>query len=156
MRLNKLLIFIFWMVLFEGIGMFLGLLTNADISSWYETLNRSTLTPPGYVFSVVWTLLYAMLAYVAWILSINHSSNYKKLRLLFSIQMIVNWAWTPIFFKFHLLHLSAIWITILMFLNIILIVKARSIDKKIVYVLTPYVIWLLFAGYLNLTIVFIN
>lgn len=156
MRINKQLIFVFWIILFESIGMFLGLITKADISSWYQTLNRSQLTPPGYVFSIVWTLLYAVLAYTAWIISINYTKKYKKLIFLFSLQMLMNWAWTPIFFTFHLLYLSAAWIIILTIINIILIYEAKNINKKVTYALVPYVIWLLFASYLNLIILILN
>lgn len=156
MRINKLLLFIFWIVLFEGIGMFLGLITNSDLSTWYQTLNRSSLTPPGYVFSIVWPLLYALLAYIAWILTTTKNPNYNKLFLLFALQMVMNWAWTPLFFTLHLQHLSAIWLLILTFINIVLLLKARNVDKKIVFALTPYIIWLAFASYLNLIIVMMN
>lgn len=156
MRINKLFLFIFWIFLFESVGMFLGVITKSDISTWYMTLNRSQLTPPGYVFSIVWTILYAVLAYVAWVICINYNSKYKKLVILFSIQMILNWAWTPIFFTLHSINLSAIWIVILVVVNVLLILEAKNINKKIVYALIPYIIWLIFAAYLNLIIVLSN
>lgn len=156
MRINKQLLFIFWIFLFESIGMFLGVITKSDISSWYATLIRFELTPPGYVFSIVWTILYAILAYVAWVISINYNSKYKKLVYLFAIQMIMNWAWTPIFFTLHLLNLSAIWIIILAIINILLILEAKNINKNIVYALIPYIVWLIFATYLNLIIALSN
>ncbi len=60
---------IVWILFFEMIGFFLGLLTQANIYSWYEGLHKSILTPPGWVFSVVWLILYALLAIVGFTLS---------------------------------------------------------------------------------------
>lgn len=90
MRHNKLMNLIFWLVLFESIGFLLGLLTQANIYSWYEHLNKSSLTPSGFIFSVVWTLLYALLAVIAWILSGHNKISSKKVTMLFALQMLMN------------------------------------------------------------------
>ena len=64
---------ILWILSFELIGFFLGLLTQANILSWYEGLNKSILTPPGWVFSIVWPLLYVCLAILGFHLWQHHS-----------------------------------------------------------------------------------
>ncbi len=66
LNIDKRLKLVFWIVLFESIGFFFGLLTQANITPWYAYLNKSLLTPPGFVFSIVWSLLYALLAVIAW------------------------------------------------------------------------------------------
>lgn len=147
---------IFWIVLFESIGFLLGLLTQANIEPWYNHLNKSSLTPPGYIFSVVWSLLYALLAVIAWMLSKHNEASVKPIIVLFSLQMLMNWSWTPLFFGLHWLVPSALWLVGLTCLNIILIIKVKNTDKRIAWLLTPYLFWLIFASYLNVVIALMN
>lgn len=144
-----------WIVFFETIGFLLGSLTQANIYPWYVHLNKSSLTPPSIIFSVVWTLLYALLAVIAWILS-NHKAPSKKITGLFALQMLMNWAWTPLFFGLHWLTVSALWLIGLSCLNLLLIIECKKTHKPIAWLLIPYVLWLMFASYLNLVIALIN
>lgn len=74
------------------------MLTQANIPSWYEGLNKSGLTPPGPVFSIVWSILYALLAIVGWVLWCSRNeSEMRSVFYLYSVQMLMNWAWTPLF-----------------------------------------------------------
>lgn len=147
---------IIWIVCFESIGFLMGLITQANLSPWYEYLNKSSLTPPGFVFSIAWTVLYALLAIIAWILSSRNNALSKKISVLFALQMLMNWSWTPIFFGLHWLTLSAVWLVSLTCLNAILIFEAKKTDKTIAWLLTPYLLWLLFASYLNVFIALTN
>ncbi|RUR19208.1 tryptophan-rich sensory protein [Legionella sp. km535] len=157
MRLNQLLKLMFWFLLFESIGFLLGMLTQANIYPWYESLNKSSLTPPGFVFSVVWSLLYALLSLVAVILfHRDKESSNNKLMMLFVLQMLMNWAWTPLFFGLHWIMLSAIWLVGLTALNGILIIQARNKAPMVAWLLIPYLIWLMFACYLNGVIAWLN
>ncbi|WP_454783320.1 TspO/MBR family protein [Legionella sp. WA2022007384] len=145
-----------WIVLFESIGFLMGLLTQANIYPWYEHLNKSSLTPPGFVFSVIWILLYALLAIIAWFLSSNNTEFSKIVKMLFVSQMLMNWAWTPLFFGLHWLIPSALWIISLTCLNVLLIIKVKKTHKSIAWLLSPYVFWLMFASYLNVVIAIMN
>lgn len=156
LRFNNLIQLIFWVVLFESIGFLLGLLTQANIYPWYEHLNKSALTPPGFVFSIVWTVLYGLLGGIAWILSSHYKKSSKKITVLFIIQMLMNWAWTPLFFGLHWLTLSAIWLIGLACLNFILIIRSNKTHETIAWLLIPYTLWLMFASYLNVVIALIN
>lgn len=156
MRINKVMNFVFWFLLFESIGFLLGLLTQANIYPWYEHLNKSSLTPPGFVFSVVWALLYALLAAVASILSNLNKASSKTIKMIFALQMVMNWAWTPLFFALHWLVPSAIWLLSLTCLNVLLIIKLKKRNKIIAWLLSPYLLWLLFASYLNVLIALMN
>lgn len=156
MRLNNSIKLILWLVGFQVIGFFLGLMTAANIQPWYNNLNKSFLTPPGPVFSIVWPLLYALLALVAWILLSQKKEANKVILYLYALQMLMNWAWTPLFFQFHWLKLSAIWLIILTCLNLALIIQAKEKQKMIALLLAPYVLWLMFASYLNLFIALMN
>lgn len=156
MRLNNYFKLILWIVLFQTIGFLLGLLTQANIHPWYESLNKSSLTPPGLVFSIVWTLLYTLLALIAWILSNQNKESPRSITYLYAAQIVMNWAWTPIFFQLHWLSLSAIWLIALTCFNLILIKQALNKQKTIALLLIPYVFWLIFASYLNVAIAFMN
>ncbi|WP_238585979.1 TspO/MBR family protein [Legionella nautarum] len=153
---NKLMKLIFWVVLFESIGFLLSLITQANIYPWYQHLNKSSLTPPGFIFSIVWTLLYALLAVIAWILSDHSKASSKKVTVLFALQMLMNWIWTPLFFGLHWLMLSSVWLISLTCLNVILIIEAKKTHQTIVWLLIPYLLWLMFASYLNVVIALMN
>ncbi|CAM4476939.1 MAG: Tryptophan-rich protein TspO [Legionella sp.] len=139
---------ILWILSFELIGFFLGLLTQANIPFWYEGLHKSTLTPPGWVFSIVWPILYAFLAIVGFRLWQNRSqSQIKRVFNLYLIQLIMNWLWTPFFFQLHWLGFSFLWIIVMVVLNAFLIIKIK--ERKLRLLLIPYFLWLTFASYLN-------
>lgn len=152
MILNKItgIKLISWILSFELIGFFLGLLTQANIYSWYEGLHKSTLTPPGWVFSVVWSILYAFLAIIGFRLWQNRSRPQIKMVLnLYLVQLIMNWVWTPLFFQLHWIRFSFLWIVVMICLNALIILKIKNIEKGIALLLTPYFLWLIFASYLN-------
>ncbi|HAT8321100.1 TPA: tryptophan-rich sensory protein [Legionella pneumophila] len=129
---------------------FLGMLTQANIPSWYEELNKSGLTPPGPVFSIVWSILYALLAIVAWVLWCSRNeSEMRSVFYLYSVQMLMNWAWIPLFFVLHWTGLGFLWILVMAGLTGLLILSLKNKKESIAILLLPYLVWLLFAAYLN-------
>lgn len=146
-----------WIVVFQIIGYLLGRVTQHDISSWYPTIHKSALTPPGIVFPIVWTVLYCMIAVSGYVLWQHRHEPKAKLALVFyTIQMILNWAWSPLFFYFHWIGLSFLCIVAIIISTFITILLTRSTYKLSSTLLIPYFIWLLFAGYLNATIWVLN
>lgn len=143
-------------IFFQLVGFLLGQLTQENIPIWYHQLNKSSLTPPGFVFAVVWSFLYALLAVIAWMLFCVYQSVAGKCKLLFALQMLMNWCWTPLFFSFHYLFFSGIWLVVLTCLNGVLLLQFYKTKKLIAYLLLPYFIWLLFASYLNLAVILLN
>lgn len=141
---------IIWIVAFEAIGFFLGMLTKANIYPWYEGLNKSALTPPRSVFSIVWSILYVLMAIVGWALWQNRDNNkVKRIFYLYVIQLVMNWAWTPLFFQLHLLGFSLLWIIAIVCINGVIIITLKNEKKEIALALIPYFLWLIFAAYLN-------
>lgn len=134
----------------------MGGLTQENIYPWYEQLNKSALTPPGFVFSIVWSFLYALLAVIAWSLSNQSQAYSKQVKVLFALQTVMNWVWTPLFFGLHWLMLSAVWLISLAALNGLLIIKLKKGNKMIACLLSPYLLWLVFASYLNVLIALMN
>lgn len=126
------------------------MLTQANIPSWYEGLNKSGLTPPGPVFSIVWSILYALLAITGWVLWCSRNeSEMRSVFYLYSVQMLMNWAWIPLFFVLHWTGLGFLWILVMASLTGLLILSLKNKKESIAILLLPYLVWLLFAAYLN-------
>ena len=100
---------IIWIVALITIGGAIGSLTKPEISTWYSTLHRSTLTPSNYVFPVAWTILCGIIGTCGWF--IWRSQAFTKLsviKTLYVTQLILNWSWTPLFFHYHLTGLALV------------------------------------------------
>ena len=123
--------------------------TNSGTDSWYLSLNKSELNPPGYVFGIVWPILYVLTMISAFL-------TYKKVFVIFNIQLIFNAAWSWLFFRFQMPLVSLLDIYLLIAINIY-ILKLVYHENKIAFLLfLPYVLWISFASYLNLFIVINN
>ncbi len=146
-----------WILAFQLIGYFLGTITQVNIATWYQTLHKSSLTPPAIVFPVAWSILYAMIAVSGWLLWQDRQQPHAKTALgFYSAQMILNWAWSPLFFNFHLIGLSFFCIVLIGLLTLITILLTRERFRFSSNMLIPYLIWLIFAGYLNAAIWVLN
>lgn len=139
-----------WIAGLIGIGSLLGALTRGGMSPWYENIQRSPLTPPGYVFGIAWTLLYACIGTAGWLLW--QKANTYGLRRIFAVQLLLNWAWTPLFFYWHLTGWSLLCIASLWLCVAALILLSYRSMKLFAWLLVPYFLWLSFAAYLNLYI----
>ena len=129
----------------------IGTLANIFISSdtWYMDLVKSPLNPPSYVFGIVWPILYVLMAFVSF-------RSADKIWTLFIPQLILNAAWSWMFFFMHAPLLALINITILIFLNQKILVILKIESKLLFWLYLPYVLWLSFAAFLNASIVFLN
>ena len=143
---NKYLVFPFVVL-----ALILGGLSSADTANdiWYIELNKSNLNPPGYVFAIIWPILYLLM-------SISAFRTFNELKDLFYLQLIFNALWSWLFFAFQLPLVALLNIWLLIFLNIKLLLKMFRLDKLSMFLYGPYVLWLIFASYLNLFIVINN
>ncbi len=144
---------IIWIVALITIGGVIGSLTKPEISTWYSTLNRSTLTPPNYVFPVAWTILYGIIGVCGWF--IWRSQAFPKLSIiktLYVAQLILNWSWTPLFFHYHLTGLSLVVLVAMDILVATIIWLSYRKIRLVSVLMMPYLLWILFATYLNLYI----
>lgn len=147
---KKHLSLIIWIVLLIAIGGAIGSLTKPEINTWYSTLHRSTLTPPNYVFPFAWTILYGIIGVCGWL--IWHTMSFPKLsaiKTLYEIQLILNWSWTPLFFHYHLAGLSIIVLGAMDIMVCAIIWLAYSKMRAVSLLMIPYLLWILFATYLN-------
>ncbi|MDA1083824.1 MAG: tryptophan-rich sensory protein [Proteobacteria bacterium] len=132
-------------------ALILGGLSSSDTANdlWYLELNKSNLNPPGYIFGIVWPILYILM-------SISAFRTFTETRNLFLIQLFFNAIWSWLFFAFHMPLIALLNIWILIALNVKLMMDMIKLDRISGILFIPYVIWLLFASYLNLFIVINN
>ena len=147
---------IFWVITFETISYFMGLITR-DNMHWYGLLQKSILTPKGYVFSIIWPILYVLLAISGYLLYQSRDKReIKQLSSIFLIHMLFNWIWTPVFFGLHQLNLALVILVITIILTTYIMIRSFKYCRSVAYLLLPYLCWILFAGYLNFVICIIN
>jgi len=150
MKNKKNLSVIIWMATLITIGAIIGSFTKPEISAWYSTLNRSPFTPPNYIFPIAWTILYGMIGACGSIIWHARSSQTVKLmKILYIIQLVLNWSWTPLFFNYHLVGLSLFVLCCMDSVVGLLIWLAYRKIKLASLLLIPYLFWILFATYLN-------
>ena len=123
--------------------------SNTADDIWYQELVKSSLNPPGYVFGIVWPILYLFM-------SISAFRTFNETKNLFLIQLLFNALWSWLFFTFQMPFVALLNIWVLIYLNIKLNLKMFYQDKISALLFIPYVLWLLFASYLNLFIVLNN
>ncbi|MDC1183928.1 tryptophan-rich sensory protein [Gammaproteobacteria bacterium] len=123
--------------------------SNTSMDVWYQSLSKSSLNPPGYVFGIVWPILYVLMGISAY-------RTFELTKRLFCIQLIFNTAWSWLFFAFQMPVIALFNIWLLIFLNAAITKIMYKADKFSGIIYIPYVLWLLFASYLNLFIVLNN
>ena len=123
--------------------------SNTTDDVWYQALIKSPLNPPGYVFGIVWPILYLLM-------SISAFRTFNETKNLFLIQLLFNALWSWLFFVFQMPLVALLNIWLLIYLNIKINLKMFNIDKLSGLLFIPYVLWLFFASYLNLFIVLNN
>jgi len=151
---NKIFKFILYIIIPLGLGTIVGFLSGSN--QGYTEINKPFFAPSGIVFPIVWSILYIIMGISAYKIS-ESSSAYRNIALnSYYTQLFVNLLWSFIFFKLKMLLLAALWIILLIYLVIKMIINFNKIDKISSYLQIPYLIWLVFAFILNITIYFIN
>lgn len=135
------------------IGGIVGIITSNSMD--YNDLIKPTLAPPEIVFPIAWTIIYLLIG-ISYTLLKEKGEVPKETQQLYYTQLIFNYLWTFIFFVFRLRLLSVLWIIILDVLVIIMTYQFYKQNKLSGILLIPYILWLLFATYLNISIYFLN
>ena len=135
-----------WAVALTVAGMIMGALAKGGVDTWYKTLNLSPLTPPDYVFGIVWSALNIMIAAAGWLI---WEAKDSQLKILYALQLVLHWSWTPLFFCYHLIGVSLLCSILIMALVGVLIIRSYRKLTAVSLLLLPYFLWLLFANYLT-------
>lgn len=135
-------------LLVGGISAFLSMKGMA----MYGEMAKPPLSPPPWVFSVAWTILYLLMGLASYlIMGSSKSPGIKTLALsIYGIQLVLNFMWSIIFFRWEEYLAAFIWLVVLWIAVIICAVMFYKINKVAAWLIIPYVLWLTFAGYLNL------
>ncbi len=155
---RKLLVVFAWVGALQVVSLFIGLLSQPENNLWYIALRKSPLTPPGIWFAVVWTALYFMLGIVGSLLWLSRDKNevLKLLKKAFVLQLILNWLWSPLFFRQKLIAIACLDIIMILVITLFFCWVSRKKYKLLFILIIPYVIWLTFAAYLNIYIYIYN
>ena len=138
------------------IGALAGFLTSGDVKEFTATARQPFFAPPGWVFPVVWTILYALMGFSAYIIENTSSPRKSRALTIYYIQLFFNFVWSFIFFSANNYLFAFVWIIILWVLIIATILEFKMIKSRAAYVLIPYLIWVTFAAVLNFSIYLLN
>ncbi len=136
------------------VGSFFSLFTMNNMDTFKEL--EKPINVPGILFPIVWSILYLLMSISCYIITTKKDSKKENAILWYGIQLVINSLWSLIFFGFGAYLLSFIWLLILLVTIIIMMIKFYKIDKRSFYLNIPYVLWVIFAGYLNLGIYLLN
>ena len=147
----------FWILLAEAVGALSGWLTREGTQIYAQTIVKPPLSPPGWVFPVVWAILYALMGIGAAKVYQAPASKTRSMGLnLFITQLVVNFFWSPIFFNLQDFGFSLLWLLLLWGLVLWMILVFRKVDPLAAKLQIPYLLWLTFAAYLNLGVWYLN
>lgn len=152
----KLKNYIVSLIISIGIGQLSGFLTKDASKSFSTYFNQSALTPPDWVFPVVWIILFSLMGISA-AMVYETDCKYKKYGLLiYGVQLVFNFFWSLFFFLGNEFVLSFGWLTILILMVAAMIILFYKCKKISAYLQIPYLLWLCFALYLNYIVVILN
>ena len=140
-----------------GVGALAAFLTR-DSMDTFAMLNKPALSPPGFLFPIVWTILYILMGISSYLV-ITSGQGKNKIRdalIIYGLQLVFNFFWSIWFFQFGWYLFACIWRLILWVLIFNTIAAFYEISKPAAYLLIPYLLWVTFAGYLNFAIYLMN
>ena len=134
-------------------GALVGLIISGYMN--YGDMVKPPLSPPSYIFPIVWTILYILMG-ISYFIATKDKENDKELNQIYILQLLVNFFWPIIFFVLKMYFTAFFWIILLLILVIIMIKELLKNNKISGCLQIPYLIWLLFATYLNIGIFLLN
>ena len=138
----------------EAVGSLGTIFTAPNIPTWYATLPKAALNPPTWVFGPAWGTLFALMGialYLVW----EKRSDKKAVRLalaVFALQFVFNILWSALFFGLHSPLLGLVGITALWLSIVATIYTFSRVSRAAAWLLVPYLLWVTFASYLNLSV----
>lgn len=139
------------------VGVVSALLTGGSMEKFGQ-LNKPPLAPPGWLFPVMWTVLYILMGISSYLVLTSGANKETILRALklYIYQLLVNFLWSTFFFNLGWYLFAFVWLVLLWILVLAMIKSFYKIDKTAAILNIPYLLWITFAGYLNLAIWLLN
>ena len=151
--MNKTIIYIKSILLPVLIGALVGIITSGSMD--YNMLQKPPLAPPSAVFPIVWTILYILMGISYGILKVNNQTD-EEIDWIYYIQLAINALWSIIFFNFKWRLFAFVWIILLAVAIISMIRKFYNKNKIAGLLQIPYILWVIFATYLNFGFYILN
>lgn len=129
----------------------ISMILTKNSMSLYENMIKPNIAPPAILFPIVWTILYTIIA-----ITLYRFRDNKEIVKYLIINLVINVIWPVLFFRFELFLFSVIWLVFIILSLLFTLLKIFKEDKVFAYLNLPYLIWLLFALYLNLMIYLLN
>jgi tryptophan-rich sensory protein len=154
----KPLAFIINIAITLGVGALGGWATAQSVKTWYPILNKPAFNPPNWLFAPVWTALYILIGIAAYLIWIKRDRivNLPRTVAIYLIQLILNLAWSFIFFYLHEIGFALAEIILLLVVIVINAVTFYRIDKWAGLIFIPYILWVSFASFLTYNILILN
>ncbi len=157
MNQSKIKTYLLWILLAEAVGGLAGWLIREDVKIYTDSIAQPPLSPPALVFPVAWTILYALMGIGAARVSLAPDSPQRSRALaVFGLQLGMNFLWSILFFKFQLFGLALVWLIALWGAILWMASTFAKVDKAAARLQIPYLVWVAFAGYLNLGVWVLN
>lgn len=131
-------------------------LLSGNSFEFFETLTKPPFSPPGWIFPIVWFILYALMGFAAYLIYKSDSKGRNSALVIYWAQLFLNFLWSIVFFRFNLTGLSVAVILALLVMVTFMIFKFGKINTKAAAINIPYLLWLLYASYLNIGILLLN
>ena len=149
--------FALWIGLAEAVGGLSAWLSREGMKAYSETVAQPPLSPPMWLFPVVWGILFLLMGYSAGRIYLAPESRERSRGLnLFVAQLIINFFWSLIFFNAQAFGLAFVWLILLWVLVLLMILTFRKVDPLAAWLQVPYLLWLTFAAYLSAGVWYLN
>ena len=140
-----------------SLGAIAGMFTSQSVPEWYATLNRPSFNPPNWIFGPVWTTLYILMGISFFLIWKQEASKVRnRAILIFLLQLLLNFAWSFIFFYFNMIGLALVEIVLLWISIVLMLVVFYKIKPIASYINIPYLLWVTFATVLNASYYILN
>lgn len=139
-----------------GVGAAAALLTQGGMAAFRDMSQQPPLSPPAWVFPVVWTVLYTLMGIASYLVYIRGGAQAGPALGAYAMQLAVNFAWPLLFFGVGAYLAAAVWLAALLALAAVTAVRFYRVDPTAGWLLAPYLIWLVFAEYLNIGVYLLN
>ena len=152
---NKFLSLILFFIITISASFIGGLVSIIFREPWYSGLVKSNYNPPDWIFAPVWTTLYVMMTLAIWFFWHSNKRDINTVYIYF-IHIVFNATWSVVFFGLHQLFLALVVLIILITFIIILIVRFKRVNFVSYYLMIPYLLWCLYALFLNYNLLILN
>ena len=152
---NKFLSFVIFFVITYSASFIGGFVTLSFKEPWYSQLTKSNYNPPDWVFAPVWTILYLMMTLAIWFFWHSKNRDIKTIYV-YLIHIALNTTWSIVFFGLHQILLALLVLLLLIFFIIYLILRYKRVNLVSYYLMIPYLLWTIYALFLNFNLLILN